>query len=391
MATAAQSPERIPATGRNVAIDVLRGFVMTLMLAEVLHLGGLPKAFPGNPVADFLAFHQSHVEWAGCSLHDLIQPTFSLLVGAAMAYSLASRQARGDAFPRMFAHAVWRAFALVALGIILRSFNRSITNFTFEDTLTQIGLGYVPLFLLAFTSVRTQVIALAVILLGYWAAFALYPVTQSTDWPVHYTGFAAHWNKNTNLAWAFDTWFLNLFPREKPFVANGGGYATLSFIPTLGTMLIGLLAGEYLRRPGSNRQKLTGLLKAGAALLAIGVAWHFTGTGPFVKRIWTPSFALGSGGLVLLMLAAAWFLTEVQGWRRWTFPLMVVGANSIVAYMLAHIFERGLIDGLNRHLSKGFFQVFGPGLETPFRGLVVLGIFWLALWWMYRRKVFIKI
>ncbi|MDZ4799004.1 MAG: DUF5009 domain-containing protein [Bryobacteraceae bacterium] len=391
MATAAQSPDRIPVTGRNVAIDVLRGFVMTLMLAEVLHLPGLPKAFPGNPVASFLAFHQSHVEWAGCSLHDLIQPTFSLLVGAAMAYSLAARRARGDAFPTMLLHAVWRAFALGALGIVLRSFNRPVTNFTFEDTLTQIGLGYVPLFLLAFASTRVQILALATILVGYWGAFALYPATQSPDWPVHYTGFAAHWNKNTNLAWAFDTWFLNLFPREKPFVANGGGYATLSFIPTLGTMLIGLLAGEYLRRPGTTQDKLAGLLKAGAVLLALGVAWHFTGTGPFVKRIWTPSFALGSGGLVLLMLAAAWYLTEVLQWRRWAFPLIVVGANSIVAYLLAHVFERGIIDGLNRHLTRAPFQILGEGLETPVRGLAVLAIFWLSLWWMYRRKVFVKI
>jgi len=391
MATAAQSPDRIPVTGRNVAIDVLRGFVMTLMLAEVLHLPGLPKAFPGNPVASFLAFHQSHVEWAGCSLHDLIQPTFSLLVGAAMAYSLAARRARGDAFPTMLLHAVWRAFALGALGIVLRSFNRPVTNFTFEDTLTQIGLGYVPLFLLAFASTRVQILALATILVGYWGAFALYPATQSPDWPVHYTGFAAHWNKNTNLAWAFDTWFLNLFPREKPFVANGGGYATLSFIPTLGTMLIGLLAGEYLRRPGTTQDKLAGLLKAGVALLAVGLAWHFTGTGPFVKRIWTPSFALGSGGLVLLMLAAAWYLTEVLQWRRWAFPLIVVGANSIVAYLLAHVFERGIIDGLNRHLTRAPFQILGEGLETPVRGLAVLAIFWLSLWWMYRRKVFVKI
>ncbi len=391
MATAVQYVERAPAPGRNVAIDVLRGFVMTLMLAEVLHLGGLPRAFPGNPVAEFLAYNQSHVEWAGCSLHDLIQPAFSLLVGAAMAYSLASRRARGDSFGKMLRHAAWRAFVLIALGIILRSFNRPITNFTFEDTLTQIGLGYVPLFLLAFASRRLQVAALGFILIGYWAAFALYPVVPSPDWPQHYSGFAAQWNKNTNLAWAFDTWFLNLFPREKPFVANGGGYATLSFIPTLGTMLIGLRAGQWLRLPGTVREKGIGLLKAGAGLFALGVAWHLTGTCPFVKRIWTPSWTLGSGGLVLMMLALAWWLTEVRGWRRWSFPLMVVGANSIVAYLLAHIFERGLIDGLNRHLGRGFFQVFGQGLEAPFRGLVVLAIFWLGLWWMYRRKVFVKI
>ena len=73
------------------------------------------------------------------------------------------------------------------------------------------------------------------------------------DWPYHYTGLAAHWNKNSNLAWAFDTWFLNLFPRAKPFLFNGGGYATLSFIPTLGTMILGLIAGGWLKHKPAHK------------------------------------------------------------------------------------------------------------------------------------------
>jgi len=376
---------------RNVAVDVLRGFVMSLMLAEVLHLQGLAKAFPGNPVAEFLAFHQSHVEWAGCSLHDLIQPTFSLLVGTALAYSIAVRKAREESFGRMLLHAVWRAFALTALGIILRSFNRPITNFTFEDTLSQIGLGYVPLFLLAFVSIRMQLLALVLILGGYWAAFALHPVATSADWPQNYTGFAAHWNKNVNFAWAFDTWFMNLFPRVKAFTANGGGYSTLSFVPTLGTMIIGLLAGQWMRRNVPGRETLRGLLIGGGTLFAFGLLWHFSGTGPWVKRIWTPSFAIGSGGLVLLMLAAIYWLTEIRQWRRWAFPLMVVGANSIVAYLLAHLFEDGLIAVLNRHLGRSFFQIFGEPFEVLYRGMWVLAIFWLGLWWMFRRRIFIRL
>src|SRR5262249_47826652 len=149
----------------------------------------------------------------------------------------------------MTLHAVWRAFVLVALGIFLRSLRSTQTYYTFEDTLTQIGLGYVFLFLLGFRSVTEQWLALVLILVGYWGAFALYPLPgsdfdwQAVDvpagWPHHPAGFAAHWDKNSNLAWAFDTWFLNLFPRQETFVANRGGYATLSFIPTLGTMILG--------------------------------------------------------------------------------------------------------------------------------------------------------
>ncbi len=196
-------------------------------------------------------------EWAGCSLHDLIQPSFSFLVGVALPYSIASRLAKGKTFGQLFVHAVWRSFLLIALGIFLRSTHSPNTNFTFEDTLTQIGLGYTFLFLLGFRSPRWQWIALAAILFGYWLAWALYPapgadydytaVGVPTDWPHNFTGFASHWNKNSNLGNAFDQWFLNLFPRVKPFVSNGGGYLTLSFIPTLGTMILGLIAGRWLQ------------------------------------------------------------------------------------------------------------------------------------------------
>ena len=166
-------------------------------------------------------------------------------------------------------HAFFRAFFLVLLGIFLRSAGHKQTNFTFEDTLTQIGLGYGFLYLLALRSVRVQWIAFALILAGYWLAFALWPLPGpnfdwahagvTADFVGNATGFAAHWNKNTNLAWAFDTWFLNLFPREKPFLFNQGGYATLSFIPTLGTMILGLIAGEILRRARPNAERCAGL------------------------------------------------------------------------------------------------------------------------------------
>ena len=112
------------------------------------------------------------------------------------------------------------------MGIFLRSMHSTQTNFTFEDTLTQIGLGYPLLFLLARLKTKLQWSALALLLVGYWTAWALYPLP---DQP-----FAAHWWKVGNLGVAFDFWFLNLFPRATLFTANGGGYGTLSFITRLG-------------------------------------------------------------------------------------------------------------------------------------------------------------
>src|SRR5258708_33780485 len=146
----------------------------------------------------------------------------------ALYYSLASRLAKGATFGKMFAHALWRSLLLIALGIFLRSTHSPQTNFTFEDTLTQIGLGYPILFALGFRPPRWQWIALGVILVGYWLAWALYPMGISAEWPPYFSGFAAHWNKNTNLGAAFDQWFLNLFPRSKPFTFHGGGCPPLT-------------------------------------------------------------------------------------------------------------------------------------------------------------------
>src|SRR4029077_8326076 len=198
---------------------------------------------------------------------------FSFLVGAALPFSIASRKMKGQSFGPMLGHAVRRAFILIFLGIFLRSLTSTQTYFTFEDTLTQIGLGYVFLFLLGFTRVRTQVIALVLILICFWAAFALYPapgaqfdyagVGVPADWPHLYTGFLAHFNKNSNLSWAFDVWFLNLFPRQSPLRFNHAGWSPLSFIPTLATMMLGMWSGAWLKSSRSLEEKFRGLAMSG--------------------------------------------------------------------------------------------------------------------------------
>src|SRR5437870_10631760 len=132
-----------PASARVLSLDAFRGFVMLLMLAEAMRLWTLVSAFPQSTFWAIVAFNTTHVPWTGCSLHDLIQPSFSFLVGAALPFSIASRRAKGQSFIRMLFHALWRAVLLVALGVFLRSTHHSQTRFTFEDTLSQIGLGYV--------------------------------------------------------------------------------------------------------------------------------------------------------------------------------------------------------------------------------------------------------
>lgn len=396
--------DALPATERPqrlLSLDAYRGFVMFLMMAEVLRLSATADANPGSALWRFLGEQQSHVQWTGCVLHDMIQPSFSFIVGVALPFSIAARAARGQSRRKMVLHAFWRAFALILLGVFLRSTGSSMTRWTFEDTLSQIGLGYGFLFLLGFCSLRAQWSAIAAILLGYWAAFALYPlpgadfdwaaIGLSADWPGNLQGFAAHWNKNTNFAWAFDTWFMNLFPRQAPFTCNGGGYSTLSFIPTLATMLLGLVAGGVLRSNRSASEKVRWLVVAGIVSLAAGWLLGALGVCPVVKRIWTPSWVLFSGGWCFLFLAGFYAVVDWAGYQSWSFPLLVIGANSIAAYSIAHLFDGFIHKSLTTHLGEHFFALFGPSYEGFFHGAAVLLVFWLILYWMYRRKIFLRI
>ncbi len=389
-----------PLPSRNVAVDAYRGLVMLLMMGEVMKFAAVARAYPQSLFWNVLCYNQTHVEWAGMGLHDTIQPGFTFLVGVALPYSIHSRMSKGQSFAKQLAHTIWRSLVLIALGIFLRSTHSGQTYYTFEDTLTQIGLGYTFAFLLAHCRPRWQWTALGVILFGYWLAWALYPAPGATfdwaavgvpaHWPYNFSGFAAHWNKNSNLGQALDVWFLNLLPRASRFAYNDGGYLTLSFIPTLGTMLLGLRAGEWFRA-AAPKIPVKRFVVAGALLMAAGLALHFAGICPIVKRIWTPSWTLFSGGVCFFFLAAFSWIIDVKSYRRWAFPLVVVGMNSIAAYLIAHLWEDFIISSLHIHLGYRVFQVFGAGLEPLMLGTTVMLIFWLVLFWMYRRRIFLRI
>ena len=393
--------KNIPAIPRIASVDAYRGFVMLLMMGEVLSFAKVSKALPDSAFWGFLAYHQDHVDWIGCALHDMIQPSFSFLVGVALPYSIASRMDKGDSKNTMIFHALKRSLILILLGIFLRSMHAQQTNFTFEDTLTQIGLGYFLLFLLGFTNLKTQIISLVVILVGYFVAFAIYPLPNvnfdyanagvTADWEHNLTGFAAHWNKNTNVAWAFDQWSLNIFPREKPFLFNGGGYTTLSFIPTLGTMILGLIAGKELKSESAPNEKIKKFIIWGISLMVLALVVHFLNICPIVKRIWTPTWTLYSGGSCFLFLAFFYWAIDILKTQKWYFILTVIGANSIAAYFIAHTIDGFISKSLFIHLGQSYAAFLGMAYAPLIHSFFVLFFEWLILWWMYRKRIFIKI
>jgi len=388
-------------SSRLLSIDAYRGFVMFLMMAEMIHLSSLAKIYPNVSFFEWIKFHTTHVEWIGCSLHDLIQPSFSFLVGTSLAFSLLKRSAQQTNLGILL-HAAGRSLFLIFLGCFLRSLDREQTNFTFEDTLTQIGLGYFPLVLVGLVRPIITPLMIGFLLMGYWGLFALYPLPPAdfdsgavgvpADWPHRLEGFQAHWNKNSNPAWAFDRWWLNLFPRKEAFQFNRGGYATLSFIPTLATMLLGLIAGRWLANSQWKSKKKLLLCFAAASVLLLA-AWGTASLAlcPIVKRIWTPTWTLWSGGWCFALMGTFYLVLDVAKWEKPFFPIMVIGANSIASYVMAETISGWVGENLTRHFGQAPFMLGGESLQPILLGATTLFCLWLILLWMYRNRYYVKI
>ena len=133
------------------------------------------------------------------------------------------------------------------------------------------------------------------------------------------------------------------------------------------------------------------LILAGGVCLALGYALGYFGICPIVKRIWTPSWVLFSGGICLLFLAFFYAVMDLLGWSLWAFPLKVIGANSIAAYCLAHLVEGFITENIRTHLGRDVFKVLGPAYEPFLQGVAILLVLWLILFWMYRRKIYVRI
>ncbi|QDU98228.1 hypothetical protein Pla8534_60890 [Lignipirellula cremea] len=400
---------------RLQSLDAYRGLIMITLAFGGFGLAKTAKNFhelyPEASYWESIQYQFSHAEWVGCSYWDLIQPSFMFMVGVSLAWSFGKRRDQGDSYPRMLLHAAARSLILVGLSIFLMSQWSSATDWEFTNVLGQIGLGYFFLFLLWGWPFRVQAIALGVILLSTWIAFEAYPgagidpqqgapeVGVKAEWAQeHLQGVRPAWHKNANIAHAIDRTFLNWFPREKPWLFSRGGYATISFWPSLATMLLGLMAGELLRSNRPEKTKLLLLLAAGAAGLLLGYLLNLSGICPMVKRIWTPSWAFFSTGWCLLILGALYGIVDILGFRRWTFPLVVVGANSILIYCMSISLKPYTEKQIRTHLGQDVFSLYGwPSTETaaaisPMVESIAVGLaFWLVCYYCYRHKIFIRI
>ncbi len=155
-------------------------------------------------------------------------------------------------------------------------------------------------------------------------------------------------------------------------------------------MLLGVIAGRWYHEAAPSIP-FRRLLVAASALIALGLVCHFTGICPIVKRIWTPSWTLFSGGVCLLFLSAFSWIVDLKNHRRLAFPLVVVGTNSIAAYLIAHLWEEFIQNSFKIHLGMKVLNILGSSIEPLFMGSLTLVAYWLILYWLYKKKIFIKI
>lgn len=439
--------------GRLASLDAYRGFIMVMLAASGFGFSRLARTEADSPLwsivnrqtIERVAFHFDHPPWqssvvpgasqagtgspwlrVGVSFWDLIQPAFMFMVGVAMPFSYARREGLGQPDWKRTAHAFVRAVVLVLMGVFLASLWEPSTNWFFTNVLAQIGLGYFFAYLLLGRPRWVQWTALMVILVGTWIGIHVFP--QPENYRPEEVGasyergevFAEpyrQWSKNGNAFHAFDVWFLNLFPRPegKPFVYSSGGYQTLNFVPSIATMLLGVLCGQLLLSPLPPKRKLGWLLLAAAICWGLGVLAGATCC-PVIKRIWTPSWVLFSGGYVIGLLALFYLVFDILPLKKLAFPLMVVGMNSIAVYMMGQMLRGWFVANIvHKHFSWGVEGLLGllavrlnwldklgvsaadagPAtyavLQPVVDSLSALLVIWLITYWMFRQKVFIRV
>jgi predicted acyltransferase len=345
---------------RSVSLDAYRGLIMIFLVSAGFGFGALKD----HPVWGAVAHQVDHVPWGGMVLWDLIQPAFMFMVGVALPYSMAQRAAAG--FWWNFGHVARRALILVFLSQLFTVVHSGQFQFGLINVLSQIAFTYTICFLIMHLPVAGQVVSAAALLAGHWALFVAFPGPQG---PFSQTG---------NVGQVIDQWLLG---RNYP-----GLYVTINFISSTVTTLAGVWAGLLLRSPRPQLEKLKLLAISAAACLAGGMALALVN--PMVKRIWTASFTIYSLGWVLAGLAACYWLVDIRGNRRLVFPLVVVGMNSIFAYCVSQLMRGSIHRSVG--VFTGRFEWVGE-LAPVLHACATLAVIWYLCWWLYQRKLFIKV
>ena len=390
---------------RLISLDVLRGITIAFMIMVNNNGGAGSWGF------------MNHAPWNGLTATDLVFPTFVFVVGASIVFAVEARLARGATRAELAWHTVKRAAILFLLGMVVNNFPFfKLDNMRFYGVLQRIAICYlvVGLFYLWDRRVWTKAAALVVLLVGYWVLVRWVPV-PGAGMPGRDVPFM---DQTQNLV----SWLDRLLMPHHLYMDSSGPNlhnvrdpeGLLSDLPAIGTALIGLLTGLWLRSGRSVKHKAQGLAAAAVTCLALGYLWSLEF--PLNKNMWTSSYVLVAAGWSLTVLTLAFWMVEEWGWGRWkgegkskrlvysalVFPWLVLGSNAITAYMFSELVPE-LLEYI-RFIANGkrtnpmgwmadhvFVHMPDAGWAAFAYSVFTLGYCFIPVWIMYRKKIFLKV
>jgi predicted acyltransferase len=360
-------------TNRIVSIDALRGFTMVFIIGSEKFLSSFYKGWP-NSFTKILADNMEHAGWEGFYFLDLIFPLFLFLTGLILPTVFTRRIEKGESLSRLYLHILRRTLVLIFLGLViygLLCFNWDTMRWS--TLLGRIGICYfIASLLVIYTNWKIQTIIVSVILIGYGAAVMFIPVPGYGAGVLTTEGCLTTWLDQKLIPSKLG---LGLYDRQ----------GVLSTFTRLASCLIGVLAGHWLYSKRTVNQKTIGFILGGVVMLAAGWIWgqYFF----FSRNIWTSSFVLYSAGWCLLLFALFYWVIDIQGYKKWTFFFVVVGMNAITIWVGQRLIDFG-------YTAQALFNRFSKyrGIIAPkFLALSVLFVKWLFLWFLYKKKVFLKV
>jgi len=357
---------RIKPSERLVSLDAFRGMTMIFLISGSFGLSLLKD----HPTFGVFARQFTHHPWHGIYFWDLIQPFFMFIVGVAMPFSFAKRWERGETWNQSLMHVIRRSVTLFFLGVLLHCWYNKRLVWELWNVLTQLSVTYFVAFLFMKKSIRTQIIVSFAILLFNYLAYRFIPVPGVTD----------PWQKDHNLGAFMDRILMGK-------INPGGGWVTINFIGSTAHTMWGVIAGLVLRSRGPEMQKVKLLAAAGVIGVVLGLA--LDPITPIVKRICTSSFIIISGGWALIALALFYWAIDVKGWKRWTKFMVVVGMNPIFIYMFVNLLG-GWSNQFIGIFTMPFLEPLGVAGQIIHKNILLL-FYWYLCWWLYKRKIFIRI
>jgi predicted acyltransferase len=357
---------------RLLSLDLFRGLTMFLLIGESTriyeHL--IDPSLQGT-LFFALGTQFDHHPWNGLRVWDLVQPFFMFIVGVALALSVAKREERGESRGRITAHAVRRSALLLLLGWALYCIGPGRITFRFQNVLAQLSVTYLIAYLMMRRPAREQIAF----------SFGLIILTEVIYRAFGAPGFNQPFVPDHN----FGSWVDMMISGE----LSAGHWVSFNAIPTTAHTMWGVLAGQLLLSGRSPRRKISILAFAGLAGVAAGLA--LDPVTPIIKRICTSSFVLASGGLCLLALAFCYWFIDVRRVRGWTKFFAIVGMNSLGIYLFT---ESGGTSWILRLVKPFAVVLFSWAGELPAQiatSVVAWAVLWSMCYWLYKKRIVIKI